>query len=112
MANDLSRQLCELCGIEYEKTIPFVLTNENGIVQSYKKQTLDFTNGANFVRLFDLKTNNHTNVLTIAYVITNNHAICSTEEFLYYLLCELRADKGFAISNVKQSIRGAEWVYE
>lgn len=112
MSNDLSRQLCELCGIEYEKTKPFVLTNENGIVQSYKKQTLDFTNGANFVRLFDLKTNNHTNALTIAYVITSNHTIYSAEEFLHHLLCELRAEKGFAISNIKQSIREAEWVYE
>ena len=89
MTNDLNRQLCELCGIE---------------------KTVDFTKPENFVRLFDLKINNHTNALTIAYVVTNNYAICSTEEFLYYLLCELRA--GFAISNVKQSIREAEWVYD
>lgn len=72
MSNDLSKQLCELCGI---------------------KQTVDFTEPENFVRLYEILHGQ------------------SLKDYLKYLCIRITYEK---CSNeaMKAAIREAEWVYE
>lgn len=105
MSNDLSRQLCELCGIEYEKTI----TDDEEAFVPYQV-TLDFIKPENFVRLFDL-TLPQKGIPTIAEFVTYEHlTIADSKDFLAKLIEMLKDDS--YVADIKQSIREAEWVYE
>lgn len=105
MTNDLSRQLCELCGIEYEKTI----TDDPEAFVPYKL-TLDFTKPENFVRLFDLPiVNNGTR--TVGYFVVYEFTMKTIKEFIECLLIKLERTQFSITKEVKQSIREAEWVY-
>ena len=102
---NLSQQLCELCGIEYEKTI----TDDPEAFVPYKL-TLDFTKPENFVRLFDL-TLPQKGIPTIAEFVTYEHlTITDSKDFLAKLIEMLKDDS--YVADIKQSIREAEWVYE
>lgn len=92
MSKDLSKQLCELCGIEYEKHEPVAATN--GVVQAYSKTTLDFTKPENFVKLLELITKQ------------------TKEQNLETMLNHLKVNIYPYTEEVKQSIREAEWLYE
>ena len=123
MSNDLSRQLCELCGIEYEKTI----TDDPDAFVPYKL-TLDFTKPENFVRLLNLPTE---------IIIKNGRAIPAKnmwwiinmdvkkygqlapyycDDFVIRLILLLQNENKYyndeLINRIKQSIREAEWVYD
>lgn len=103
MSNDLSRQLCELCGIEYEKTI----TDDPEAFVPYKL-TLDFTKPENFVRLLELKPYG---ARTIFYIVTKTvvaqhlTGVYNRNDFIFCL-------KSCLDESIKQAIREAEWVYE
>lgn len=123
MSNDLSKQLCELCGIEYEKTI----TDDPEAFVPYKL-TLDFTKPENFVRLLNLPTE---------IIIKNGRAIPAKnmwwiinmevkkygqlapyycDDFFIRLILLLQNENKYyndeLINRIKQSIRESEWVYE
>lgn len=90
MSNDLSKQLCELCGI---------------------KQTVDFTKPENFVRLFDLPiVNNGTR--TVGYFVVYEFTMKTIKEFIEGLIIKLERTQFSITKEVKQSIREAEWVYD
>lgn len=91
MSNDLSKQLCELCGIEYEKQEPVAVTD--GVVQAYAKTKLDFTKPENFVRLYE---------------ITSSTA---KEGYLNYVCMRLTYEKSWVKDALAKAIREAEWVY-
>lgn len=92
MNNNLSRQLCELCGIEYEKQEPVAATD--GVVQAYAKTKLDFTKPENFVRLYEILYEQ------------------SLEDYLKYLCIRITYEKGWSNEAMKAAIREAEWVYD
>ena len=123
MSNNLSKQLCELCGIEYEKTI----TDDKEAFVPYQV-TLDFTKPENFVRLLNLPTE---------IIIKNGRAIPAKnmwwiinmdvkkygqlapyycDDFFIRLILLLQNENKYyndeLINRIKQSIREAEWVYE
>ena len=91
MSNDLSKQLCELCGIEYEKHEPVAATD--GVIQAYSTKKLDFTKPENFVRLLELITSQ------------------TREQNLKTMLNHLKVNLYPYTEQTKQSIREAEWVY-
>lgn len=107
MSNNLSKELCELCGIE---------------------KTVDFTKSENFVRLLNLPTE---------IIIKNGRAIPAKnmwwiinmevkkygqlapyycDDFFIRLILLLQNENKYyndeLINRIKQSIREAEWVYE
>lgn len=123
MSNNLSKELCELCGIEYEKTI----TDDPEAFVPYKL-TLDFTKPENFVRLLNLPTE---------IIIKNGRAIPAKnmwwiinmevkkygqlapyycDDFFIRLILLLQNENKYyndeLINRIKQSIREAEWIYE
>lgn len=105
MSNNLSEQLCELCGIE---------------------KTVDFTKPANFVRLFDLITSlenysYQTGFCYISCIPTYRQLSClSTDEGEYdsgdtdpikaFIACVIKCAR--AEKDTADYIREAEWVYE
>lgn len=138
MSNNLSRQLCELCGIEpviedsckisdkYWKNSHKIKGIHDDYVQRYcpydmectaeceyfyEKQIYpDFTKPENFVRLFDL-TLPQKGIPTIAEFVTYEHlTIADSKDFLAKLIEMLKDDS--YVADIKQSIREAEWVYE
>lgn len=105
MTKDLSRQLCELCGIEYEKTI----TDDPEAFVPYKL-TLDFTKPENFVRLFNL-TLPIRGISSIAEFVTFEYlTITDSKDFLKKLIKSIQ--EPYTDNEVIKSIREAEWVYE
>ena len=124
MSNDLSRQLCELCGIEYEKQEPVAATD--GLVQAYAKTKLDFTKPENFVKLLEILSNymyddDRGISITENTVILGDPICLGTDESekelnILQKVLKLLLDglnEGFeSDKKFKQSIREAEWVYE
>ena len=138
MSNNLSEQLCELCGIEYEKTI----TDDPEAFVPYKL-TLDFTKPENFVRLEEIMltelAKHHLtvvkwvhrwsdNILMHEYILIQktghkfrfNHngikvdnwfveRVDRTECLIRFIQWKVLPICG---ESLKQSIREAEWVYE
>ena len=121
MSNDLSIQLCELCGIEYEKTI----TDDPEAFVPYKL-TLDFTKPENFVKLLEILSNymyddDRGISITENTVILGDPICLGTDESekelnILQKVLKLLLDglnEGFeSDKKFKQSIREAEWVYE
>ena len=105
MSKDLSRQLCELCGIE---------------------KTVDFTKSENFVRLLEVLSNymyddDRGISITENTVILGDPICLGTDESekelnIMQKVLKLLLDglnEGFeSDKKLKQSIREAEWVYE
>ncbi len=123
MNNNLSKQLCELCGIEAkqftkdfktrEKAASFgrkitgipkfrgnkfdigSYTDNKSIYQIHWKEFPDFTKPVNFVRLWEILTKVNRDELVACAI----NLVTFDPEKCYY-------------SKLKQSIREAEWVYE
>lgn len=90
MTKELSKQLCEQCGVE---------------------QTVDFTKPENFVRLFNLPiVNNGTR--TVGYFVVHEFTMKTIKDFIECLIIKLERTQLSITKEVKQSIREAEWVYE
>ena len=129
MTKELSKKLCELCGIEpkirYHVKIAgtvYKISKDNvlkhsGIFKSVgikirkvTKDYPDFINPENFVRLFDL-TLPQKGIPTIAEFVTYEHlTITDSKDFLAKLIEMLKDDS--YVAEIKQSIREAEWVYD
>lgn len=121
MNNNLSRQLCELCGIEPKKIkkckagqgcVDFPgCEGRFGDKTCYIEQTVDFTKPENFVRLFDLPiVNNGTR--TVGYFVVYEFTMKTIKEFIECLIIKLERTQFSITKEVKQSIREAEWVYD
>lgn len=123
MNNNLSRQLCELCGIKPKKVkkcrageccIVFPCCEGRwGDSSCYIEQTIDFTKPENFVRLLEII---HDNTSMGAFLIRNlSYCYPFVEDFLRVLNKfsngKMEYSKSF-INDIKQSIREAEWIYE
>lgn len=90
MTKELSKQLCELCGVE---------------------QTVDFTKPENFVRLYELETGVGE---TVAGLMSRYYLAYDCPTFVDHVLkfCSVSEWDVEAVEAVMQSIREAEWVYE
>ena len=101
---NLSKELCEICGVEYEKPV----CNDEEFCD-YKAK-LSFEKPENFVRLFDL-TLPQKGIPTIAEFVTYEHlTITDSKDFLAKLIEMLKDDS--YVADIKQAIRETEWVYE
>lgn len=124
MTKNLSKQLCELCGIEYEKHEPVAATD--GVIQAYSTKKLDFTKPENFVRLLEILSNymyddDRGISITENTVILGDPICLVTDESekelnIMQKVLKLLLDglnEGFeSDKKFKQSIREAEWVYD
>ena len=90
MTKELSKQLCEQCGVE---------------------QTVDFTKPENFVRLYELETGVGE---TVAGLMSRYYLAYDCPTFVDHVLkfCSVSEWDVGAVEAVMQSIREAEWVYE
>lgn len=82
---NLSKELCEVCGIEPK-------TTEDYNLNEYKAYP-DFEQPENFVKLYEIISKQ------------------SRTEILNQLVRRLRVEAGWYTDELKQSIREAEWVY-
>lgn len=113
MTKELSKQLCELCGIE-GKWIEYETETTDGCINLGSKLVYpDFTKPENFVRLFELKVKKeYKETCTVAEWVTySNIYIFDSTDFLKSLIVIIKSEK-YEIDALKQSIREAEWVYE
>lgn len=121
MNNNLSKQLCELCGIKPKKVkkcrageccIDFPCCEGRwGDSSCYIEQTIDFTKPENFVRLVNLPIVNNEK-RTVGYFVIYEFTMKTIEEFIECLIIKLHRTQLSITKDVKQSIREAEWVYE
>lgn len=129
LTKELSKKLCKLCGIEpktryhvriagpvYKISKETVLKHSKIFrspsikVRKVTKDYPDFSNPENFVRLFDL-TLPQKGIPTIAEFVTYEHlTITDSNDFLAKLIEMLKDDS--YVTEIKQSIREAEWVYD
>lgn len=110
MSNDLSKQLCELCGIE-RKWIKYTTETTDGCVNYGSRLVYpDFTKPENFVRLFNLETKRKKKSTVAEWVTFENLSIKNVREFLEELIEIIESD--IFVDKLKQSIREGEWIYE
>lgn len=128
MTIELSKQLCELCGLPYEKEV--IDPKQKQLADhgdprfstpSLIKVTLDFTKPENFIRLFNLKwylpdDEYGTQEAGLAFYVLFNYGNSSqdwnTEGFIRILIEILQNTRSeLYIKYIKLSIREAEWVY-
>lgn len=129
MTKELSKQLCELCGIkpkiryflnfldvEYESTKENIIAHAETFRSGFLKikrvirEYPDFAKPENFARLFNL-TLPIKGIPTIAEFVTFEHLVVTdSNDFLAKLIDALK--DAFCPDDVKKSIREAEWVYE
>lgn len=102
--NNLSRELCEICGIE-AKIIEDYDGNEYEIFP-------DFTQPENFVKLFNLKVNTNPFGNTLAYFITSDSKIADTKDFLIVLFNILKSVEECKVNKIKRAIKSEVWKYE
>lgn len=103
-SKDLSRELCEICGIK-PKTIEDYNLNEYKIYP-------DFENPENFVKLLEIIHDRMSIVGLLMYEIDEDSL---TRRFLKLVIKFLSDELGYVetkIDTVKQAIRETEWVYD
>lgn len=132
---NLSKELCEICGIKpyYKcKNVPCLnfifdtgicnitesVCNPYECKNDYEPDTThrswkdgqavypDFEQPENFVKLFNLQYNQ----TTLAASITSDNSILNTKDFIFHVIEELK-NIYFDTSEIKQAIRETEWVY-
>ena len=117
---DYSRELCEICGIEYEKEIENELyrklSNEGNPccsqISSKRKGMLKFEQPENFVKLLGLNVSARYRSL-MHYITSIFCNTCSVEDFLERLCLELHHNsESDIVKDIKQAIREQEWSYE
>lgn len=110
MTKELSKQICEICGIPFEKSV-----NLGWTYPKYKYSYLDFSEAENFVKLLELKILNGCSLW--AFLSLKDAFVDKRTTFLN-LLCSILSGevKNFldenTINSIKQAIREAEWKYE
>ena len=121
MAKELSKQLCELCGMEpkyyfydlrHKEFIEIIHKTYLKLKNEYQTKEVypDFSKPENFVKLFNL-TLPIKGIPTIAEFVTYEHLIIKdSTDFLEKLIYCLKGDS--YVNDVKQAIREAEWVYD
>lgn len=112
---ELSRQLCELCGIKPKiqcVTCPYFDIEAPECSYKHYEQYPDFSKPENFLKLFNLKFITSLNEeKTFAQHISKTFVATKDEkEFIKQLIHQL--ETSFEKKAMKQSIREAEWVYE
>ena len=136
MNKDLSKQLCELCGIKPKKVkkcrageccIDFPCCEGRwGDSSCYIEQTIDFTKPENFVRLLEIVSRRS----SVSFCHNGSYFGCSIHYYFNeifeadigniqynFLNTLLKQDlrnpcKPKLLEQLKQSIREAEWVYD
>lgn len=106
----LSQQICELCGIEYEKLEPdYRVQDDNGDICEYYSYKLDFKTPENFVKLYELKIDEDN---TLGWFLTLTYEnIYTREDFLDALIDYLTTTDDL-FERVKQAIRDYDgWVW-
>lgn len=119
---NLSRKLCEICGIEAK--VKYVDCGTPECLQEPwakceicpEAQPLefypDFTQPENFVKLFNLKINNNLFSNTLAYFITSDSKIADTKDFLIVLFNILKSVEECKVNKIKQAIKSEVWKYD
>ena len=97
----LSQQICELCRLEYERIQP---TDDNGY--DFITLRLDFENPENFVKLYELQTDDG----TLAELIDENYYFKDRKAFLTSVIDFIQT---WELSDeIKQAIRDYDgWVW-
>lgn len=111
MTKELSKQLCELCGIE-GKWIKYETETTDGCINLGSKLVYpDFTKPENFVRLYELETGVGE---TVAGLMSRYYLAYDCPTFVEHVLkfCSVSEWDVEAVEAVMQSIGEAEWVYE
>ena len=87
------------------------LYNDNGYdFVEFEQRTIDFTKPENFVKLFNLKVYEHECASTLAHMVTHDHCVNSTEEFIYYMV--LMIENGRCSYNLAKLIKEQTWKYD
>lgn len=107
MTKELSKQLCELCGIE-GKWIEYETETTDGCINLGSKLVYpDFTKPENFVRLLKIGLD------IFKEFRLERHSMSMEPEEKLITDCLIRtSDDFYPVNKLKQSIREAEWVYE
>lgn len=132
MTKELSKKLCELCGIEpktkYHIEIAGIVhkISKEGVLKNLKifrspsikvgkvtKNYPDFSNPENFVKLFGLpvKVNSSEPTETVTHILNAHFHIFDDESFLC-ALCKYLEGYGKYKAQVIEAIREARWLYE
>ena len=107
MTNELSKQICEICGIE-----PETITVHRGFTKKEVEAYPDFGEPENFVNLLELK------VYTTLWALVSKREIFVTTRIdflktLYLILTgAINSIDIDTVNLIKQAIREAQWKYE
>ena len=105
--NNLSRELCEICGIE-GKWFEYTTETTDGCVNLGKKRVFtDFTQPENFVKLFELNIPDNSVTVGAAICFCNRRHLNNRDDFLESVIQLAKYN-----NDIKQAIREMEWVYE
>lgn len=114
MNKNLSRELCEICGIE-AKWIEYTTETTDGYVNSGKKRIFpDFTQPENFVKLLERKfTIKRGDCFTVAEALQNGRCFifADRKSFLEQLLDYISTCEKFG-EYIKQAIKLEVWKYD
>ena len=109
MSNDLSRQLCELCGIEPKcVNCGQTVSDENPCPKPCDRQKFpDFTKPVNFVRLLKIW------LAIFGEFRLERYSMSMEPEEKLIIDCLIRtSDDFYPVNKLKQPIGEAEWVYD
>ena len=112
--NNLSRELCEICGIE-GKYLEYTTETTDGCVNSGKKRVFpNFTQPENFVRLIELRfTTKRGDVFTVVEALQNGRCFtfADRKSFLEQLLDYIFTCENFG-EYIKHAIKSEVWLYD
>ncbi|PWL79680.1 hypothetical protein DBY21_02755 [Candidatus Gastranaerophilales bacterium] len=104
---DLSRELCEICGIK-GKWLEYTTETTDGCVNSGKKRIFpDFTQPENFVKLFELDIPGSTVTVGAAVCFCNRRNLNNRNDFLEAAIQQAKYNK-----DIRQAIKSEVWKYD